>query len=222
MSRILEVAYILNPSGCKVIKACIELFKESEVKVYLYKPGGTGSYISMSTDEFSSIANQETIISSYFTKDALMQKGSTLIINSTLRVRFENSFKEKMIVIERLPLDISPTGSNTVSVFMMEKSWIKLVEMIPVLNYVIDQRIMWCAEVDKLVKEVATSVKRNYPVELEAVKNIKDFNKILQKTDMSSFFYDAAHPEFDVELCLLELFHTCQTMLLTACQVVEV
>jgi hypothetical protein len=49
--------------------------------------------------------------------------------------------------------------------------------MIPVLKYVIDQRIMWCTEVDILVKEVATSVKRNYPVRLEAVSNNKDFKK---------------------------------------------
>jgi hypothetical protein len=221
MSRILEVAYNLNPSGCKVIKASVEVFEQSEVKIYLYKPGGTGANIEMSTDEFHSIASQEAIISSYFSKDAMMQKGSTLIINSTLRVRFENSFKEKMIVLERLPQDVCPTGNNTVSVFMMEKSWLKLVEMIPVLNHVIGKRMMWCNEVDKLVKEVAAYVQRNHPVELEAVKNIKDFNKILQKTEIHSFVFESVH-DLDVELCLLELFNTCQTMLLSACQVVKV
>lgn len=220
MSRVMEVSYNLNPSGCKVVKVSIELGKECEVKVFLYKPGGTSAAVSMSCDEFLQISNQESIISSYFSNDQLVQKGSSLILNSTLRVRFENTYQEKMLVLERLPKDIVPSNNNTIAVFMMEKSWMKLVELLPVLSYVVDQRVAWCDEVDKIIKEISSTVREKYPEELEAVKNIKDFNKILANTGVHSIMYESIRG-LDVERCALELFNTCQTNLLTACRAVE-
>jgi hypothetical protein len=209
---ILDVSYTLNPSGGKMVKVAIEVTDKCEVVVSLNKAGGR--VLKMSTIEFELLTMHTEMISSFFESEEKVSPGSLLILNHSLRVRFDNNYKDKMVILERVPDIQGPRNYNTntcpllLSVYMMAKTWEGLVAGFPMLKYVIDCRQSWCPEVHSLLTKTVDLLQHSHAIELKNVKNLKDFQILLNTVDKSLLTL-SSESKLDVTLCMHQLFLLC-------------
>jgi hypothetical protein len=207
---ILDVSHTLNPSGGKMVKVAIEVTDKCQVVVMLNKTGGR--VLTMSVEEFQLLVNHQSLITNYFESGDALTPGSLLILNKSLRVRFDNTFKDKTMILERFP-DMQVPRNPLVcpflfSVFMMAKTWQGLVDAMPMLNYVIESRQRWCRDVEVLLKKTVQVLQESHAQELERVMNLKDFTTLLQSIDTTGFTLNV-DTDIDVKLCMFQLLLLC-------------
>ena len=148
-----------------------------------------------------------------------------VVINETLRLRLDTSYVTDMIVIERLEnQDETSSETNTkdiTSVWLVAKSWQKLVHLMPTLSHTLQMQELWCNDIKELFELLGKYIKDHHSAELREVKCLDDFVNFLQNKFNAEVFAvknddlrQFSRNGMDVRRCLLELIALCPSNLL--------
>lgn len=218
-SKLLDVTYGLTTSYCKAVSCAIEVAENVTPYVWISKPG-TSYKIKLSQSEFKTLVDCEAVISNFFFKSAPISKDRYITLTSGLRVRFDQTYSNKMLVIERYDHPSSPgfdTTDNVVSIWIVEKTWFNLVRLFPLIIYLTNKQLTWCDEIKDLFNKLTKEIKENHADALNNVEHINDFIKILDNLDLGNFLY-ASGNDLDVLRCLYEIIKFSAENLLIMCR----
>ena len=205
--QVLNVNYPLGRTYAKGIQVNIVVQEEITPTVIFYKLGA--QQICLSENEFQSLVNIESLLTSYFSRGSTVDVGSRTQISATLSVRFDTSFEYRMLVLERLEeKGAAGPGLKTTSIWMIEKSWLSFLSLLPVIKHHLKNRQNWVNNVETLIYQMAKDTLKMYPEEMrEGVTPIK-YKRFLSSLDIKSY-NEIASEGLDITSLFYELSHFC-------------
>lgn len=209
-SSFLSSSFSLNASSTKVIVCALDVdFKEIKPCVYLCKNDAKGvEKIKLNADEWKMILEREEIISRYFYPGGDDMQGSSFVINANLRIRFENMYDTKMIVVERTgsTYAVNAVQKNIkITIWFADKTWFNFVRLLPTISYVTHKQGEWIPEIREMLIKIASHVKSLHPDQATTVQSYRSYKKTLDGCDALSFMFDSPCG-LDVKRCVLETF----------------
>lgn len=216
--EIMNSVYTLNQSMTKCVSVSIDATLQFDPFVTLIKQDKQGiSKIKLTPLEFQSILDRESMLTSFFYKSGGQLRASSLMVTSNLRIRFDTSYGVKMIVFERIedeePFSTDDKRMNLTSIWLAEKTFFNLVNLLPCIKYMLDNYVSWCPEIQNVFQNVAKELRVKFPEEMKGMLHLKDFKALLSTFKCEEFQFES-NTGLDSIRLLKEMFAICPQNLL--------